>query len=68
MPTTLFDHQRIQEMAAAGGRLVDVLPDQEYRQVHLPGAVHIPLTRMARDTVAGLERNRPVIVYCQDFQ
>jgi rhodanese-related sulfurtransferase len=47
-------------------QLVEVLPDEEYVAVHLPGAVNIPLKLLDEDTTAGLERARPVVVYCWD--
>lgn len=52
-----------------GVQLVEVLPTKEYETEHLPGAIHLPLTgltrRAAHDT---LDRARPVVVYCFDFQ
>ena len=51
-----------------GAQLVDVLPAQEYRDAHLPGAVHIPLKELTAETTAHLHRDRPVIVYCWDYQ
>jgi rhodanese-related sulfurtransferase len=47
-------------------QLVEVLPEEEYVAVHLPKAVNIPLKLLDGDTTAGLDRARPVIVYCWD--
>jgi rhodanese-related sulfurtransferase/CBS domain-containing protein len=47
-------------------QLVDVLPTREYEDAHLPGAIHLPLTELTRETAAKLRRDRPVIVYCHD--
>jgi rhodanese-related sulfurtransferase len=47
-------------------QLVEVLPDEEYAAAHLPGAVNIPLKLLDDDTTAGLDRARPVVVYCWD--
>jgi hypothetical protein len=47
-------------------QLVDVLPAREYEDAHLPGAIHLPLTELTRETAAKLRRDRPVIVYCHD--
>lgn len=47
-------------------QLVEVLPEEKYAAVHLPGAVNIPLKLLDGDTTAGLDRTRPVVVYCWD--
>jgi len=47
-------------------QLVEVLPENEYTELHLPGALNIPLKQLDRDTTAQLDRSRAVIVYCYD--
>ena len=47
-------------------QLVEVLPDTEYADEHLLGAVNIPLRQLSAEAVAGLDRSRPVVVYCWD--
>ena len=49
-------------------QLVEVLPPDEYEDEHLPGAINIPLKRLDRETTGQLDRERPVIVYCYDYQ
>jgi rhodanese-related sulfurtransferase len=49
-----------------GAQLVEVLPAQEYTEIHLPGAVNIPLKTLTAATTAGFDRVRPVIVCCWD--
>ena len=49
-------------------QLVEVLPPDEYEDEHLPGAINIPLKRLDRETTGRLDRERPVIVYCYDYQ
>lgn len=56
--------QRLIETERA--QIVDVLPRREYDESHLPGAVSIPLKELTADAVAGLSRDRPVVVYCHD--
>ncbi len=51
-----------------GAQLVEVLPAKEYEDQHLPGAIHIPLKKLGRGTADRLRRDRPVIVYCHDYQ
>jgi rhodanese-related sulfurtransferase len=40
--------------------------EEEYTALHLLGAVNIPLKLLDADTTAGLDRGRPVVVYCWD--
>jgi rhodanese-related sulfurtransferase len=47
-------------------QVVDVLPEPEYAEAHLPGAVNIPLRQLTAETVAVLDASRPVVVYCHD--
>jgi rhodanese-related sulfurtransferase len=61
-----IDNARVRELLEQGAQLVDVLPEEEYRDEHLPGAVSIPLKKLDATTTASLDRERPVIVYCWD--
>lgn len=56
----------VRRLLAEGAQLVDVLPADEYADEHLPGAVNIPLKQLDRRTMAPLQQDRPVIVYCHD--
>lgn len=56
----------MQRLVAAGAQLVEVLPEHEFRQEHLPDAVSLPLNRLSRETLATLDPGQPVIVYCWD--
>jgi len=67
MPRELHRND-VQRMLVDGAQLVDVLPADEYTAEHLPGAVSIPLKTLDAATAAGLDRDRPVIVYCWDYQ
>ena len=58
----------VRRLLEQGAQLVDVLPAEEYRDAHLPGAVHIPLKELTAETTADLHKDRPVIVYCWDYQ
>lgn len=51
-----------------GAQLLDVMPAKEFVEEHLPGAVSVPLTELDADTAATLDRGRPVVVYCFDYQ
>ena len=67
MPT-FIDRQEVQRLVATGAQLVEVLPQDEYDDEHLPGAINIPLKTLTRDTSSQLDRNRPIITYCNDYQ
>lgn len=56
----------LRELLTAGAQLVEVLPADEYREQHLPGAINIPLKTLAATTAGALDRGRPVVVYCWD--
>ncbi|MGN6689104.1 MAG: rhodanese-like domain-containing protein [Actinomycetales bacterium] len=64
MPHTVTRNE-VRELVAAGAQLVEVLPADEYRWAHLPGAVNLPLKELDAGTEQ-LDRSRPVIVYCHD--
>jgi rhodanese-related sulfurtransferase len=56
----------LRELTANGAQLVEVLPEAEYAETHLPGAINIPLKQLDTTTAAALDRDRPVVVYCWD--
>jgi rhodanese-related sulfurtransferase len=60
------DYQRLRRLLDEGAQLVEVLPEDEYREEHVPGAVNIPLKQLDAETAARLEQGRPVVVYCWD--
>lgn len=65
---TEIDGETVRTMVRAGTRLVDVLSKEQYDNVHLAGAIHIPLDTIDRQTVEELKGDEPVIVYCYDYQ
>jgi rhodanese-related sulfurtransferase len=67
MPTPV-DRDHVQQLLAEGAQLVEVLPQAEHEEEHLPGAINIPLKSLDAETTRRLERERPVIVYCHDYQ
>lgn len=64
---TSADHKQLQRLLdTEEAQIVDVLPRTEYDESHIPGAVSIPLKQLTAHAVAGLSRDRPVVVYCHD--
>ena len=56
----------VRRLREHGAQLVEVLPAAEYDAEHLPGAINIPLKTLGPNTITGLDRSQPVIVYCWD--
>jgi rhodanese-related sulfurtransferase len=68
MPTAI-DRDTVQRlMADEAGQLVEVLPPKEFAEEHLEGAINIPLKELDERAPRELDRERPVIVYCNDYQ
>jgi rhodanese-related sulfurtransferase len=67
MPTTI-DHLELQALLEGGAQLVEVLPAGEYADMHLPGAVNLPLKQLDAEAARQFDPAGPVIVYCWDYQ
>jgi rhodanese-related sulfurtransferase len=65
MPQTVTRRQ-LEGLVSDGAQLVEVLPEDEYTEEHLPGATSLPLRQLTREAAERLDRSRPVIVYCWD--
>jgi rhodanese-related sulfurtransferase len=61
-----IDLPRLRALLDAGAQLVEVLPAARYADQHLPGALNLPLKTINPHTTAGLNRTRPIVVYCWD--
>src|SRR5437016_10676841 len=61
------DTAEVMRLVAGGAQLVDVLPAETFKREHLPGAISIPLAEID-SAPERLDRRRPVVVYCYDFQ
>jgi rhodanese-related sulfurtransferase len=59
-------YPELQRLLGAGAQLVEVLPQDEYREEHLPGAINIPLKKLDADTTADLDKRKAIVVYCWD--
>jgi rhodanese-related sulfurtransferase len=58
--------EEVRKLITGGAQLVEVLPEKEYREAHLPGAINLPLKRVTAQTTGVLDRQRAVVVYCWD--
>lgn len=63
-----IEHAQLQEMLDdPSTQVVEVLPRDEYEELHIPGASNIPLKQLDATTVEDLDRRNPVVVYCWDY-
>lgn len=61
---TVINRMQLQRLVAEeDAQIVDVLPEREFSESHIPGAVNVPLKKLNPDTVAALRRDKPVVVY-----
>ena len=56
MPVSIF-REEVQRL------LEDVLSPREYEEERIAGAISVPLRGLSAETVAVLDRDRPVVVY-----
>jgi rhodanese-related sulfurtransferase len=63
-----INRDEVKHLVANGAQLVEVLPPDEYKEAHLPGAINIHLKKLDAQTVQQLDPTRPIITYCHDFQ
>jgi rhodanese-related sulfurtransferase len=65
MPTPI-ELDQLQRLLSSDAQLVEVLPRDEYEDMHLPGAMHLALKELNHDTAKQLDPGRAVVVYCWD--
>ena len=61
-----IDREGMRGLMAQGAQIVDVLPAREYGEVHLPGAINLPLRRIEAEAISVLDPTRAIVVYCAD--
>jgi rhodanese-related sulfurtransferase len=68
MPIPIDRDEVLRLVADEAAQLVEVLPEAEYADEHIAGATSIPLEELNERAPRLLDRGRPVIVYCYDYQ
>jgi rhodanese-related sulfurtransferase len=68
MPASIDRDEVRRLIAEEDGQLVEVLPAGDYEQEHITGAINIPLKEIDDRAPTELDHERPVIVYCNDYQ
>jgi rhodanese-related sulfurtransferase len=66
MGYTQILYAQLRDLLDGDAQLVEVLPPTEYGDLHLPGALSIPLKTLDANSTAALDRSRAVVVYCWD--
>lgn len=61
-----IERDELRELMERGVQVVEVLPQKEYDEEHLPGALSIPLTTLDRESALVLDSPQAVVVYCWD--
>ena len=59
-----IDVEELAERRSTGAAVLDVRQPEEYREVHVPGAVLIPLATLP-DRLDEIPSERPVLVICR---
>lgn len=67
MPTKITRGD-VQRLTAEAAVLIDTLPESEYAEEHIAGAINIPLKKLDRQTTERLAKDAPLIVYCYDTE
>jgi rhodanese-related sulfurtransferase len=66
---TPIDRDEVQRLLKEeNGQLVEVLPAEDFAEEHIVRAINIPLKELDERAPHELDRDRPVIVYCNDYQ
>lgn len=68
MSVVRVEREQVRQLVAAGAQLVDVMPEKEYNEGHLQDAINLPLRSLNRESAGALRPDRPVVVYCADYQ
>jgi rhodanese-related sulfurtransferase len=66
MPTRI-EIGELRSLMDRGVPVVEVLPEDDYEKLHLPGALNIPAKKLDAETTADLDKANPVVVYCWDY-
>ena len=68
MPASIDRHEVQRLLLEEAAQLVEVLPAEDFAEEHLVGAINIPLKELDERAGREIDRDRPVVVYCNDYQ
>lgn len=64
----MIELDELQRLIGQGAQVVDVMSRSEYEDSRLPGALHLSIKELDEQSASRLDRGRPVITYCYDYQ
>lgn len=64
----MIELEEVQRLIEEGAQVLDVMSRAEYDDSRLPGAIHLSIKELDEQTSRQLDRGRPVITYCYDYQ
>lgn len=64
----IVDRTEVQRLMSEGAQILEVLPEREFVEEHLPGAINLPLKELNSRTASRLDRETPIVTYCWDYQ
>jgi rhodanese-related sulfurtransferase len=64
----MIELDEVRRLIAEGAQVLDVMSLEAYEDSHLPRAIHISLKELDEQSAARLDRDRPVITYCSNYQ
>lgn len=66
MSVATVDLAELKRLIATSAQLVEVLPREEYDELHLPGAISVPLKQLDAQSAKQLDPSTDAVVYCWD--
>lgn len=67
MPKNI-DREELRRLMAEDAQILEVLPEREYVEEHLPGAINVPPKELNRASASRLDPTIPIVTYCWDYQ
>jgi rhodanese-related sulfurtransferase/CBS domain-containing protein len=61
-----IDRETLQTLVRRGAQLLEVLPSDEYKRVHITGAKNLPLSMISRSTADRFPWEKPVVTYSRN--
>ena len=63
MVTSIDRTELLRLIDEENAQIVDVLPQKEFTESHIPGAISLPLRNLTAQSVSVLRQDKPVVVY-----
>lgn len=67
MPGSVTNQELRRMVESEDAQVVEVLDREEFESEHIEGAISLPLKELNAESARKLDRDRPVVLYCNDF-